>query len=173
MICAHLVHGPIAIGVLRNMTGTAKRYDYDMGIEVQNNEVAIFVQWYEKMDVNSDECKYRANGTLPPSVQNNQLLLHTHTGFKMQQLLGDSSPVQEVGQDLTDSKQQRTTAAASSSLGEYAYARPRRNNQSSYETWHDKEYGILWEMAVSGIVTLHLVGAGYDAYNFFILHFCT
>ena len=126
-------------GVLRNMTGTAERYD--MGIEVQNNEVAIYVQWYEKMDVNSDECKYRVNGTLPPSVQNNQLFLHT--GFKMQQLLGDSNPVarSRPGSD----RQQRTTAAASSSLGEYA--RPRRNNQSSYETWHDKEYGIVWEMA--------------------------
>ena len=57
-------------GVLRNMTGTAERYD--MGIEVQNNEVAIYVQWYEKMDVNSDECKYRVNGTLPPSVSPKQ-----------------------------------------------------------------------------------------------------
>ena len=126
-------------GVLRNVTGSA--VSYEMGIEVQNSEVAIYVQWYEKMDLNSDERKYRVNGTMRPSVQNNQLLLHT--GLKMQQLLGDSNPVarSRPGSD----RQQRTTAAASSSLGEYA--RPRRNNQSSYETWHDKEYGIVWEMA--------------------------
>ena len=103
-------------GVLRNTTGSA--LSYDMGVEVQNNEVAIYVQcqWYEKMDLNSDERKYRVNGTLSPSVQNNQLLLHT--GLKMQQMLGDSNPVarSRPGSD----RQRRTTAAASSSLGEYA-----------------------------------------------------
>jgi len=35
-------------GVLRNTTGST--LSYDMGVEVQNNEVAIYVQWYEKMD---------------------------------------------------------------------------------------------------------------------------
>ena len=35
-------------GVLRNVTGSA--LSYDMGVEMQNNEVAIYVQWYEKMD---------------------------------------------------------------------------------------------------------------------------
>ena len=60
----------------------------------------------------------------------------------MQQLLGDSNPVarSRTGYD----RQRRTTAAASSSLG--AYARPKQNNQSSYESWHDKEYGIVWEI---------------------------
>ncbi len=76
-------------GVLRNITGSA--VSYEMGIEVQNSEVAIYVQWYEKMDLDSDERKYRVNGTMRPSVQNNQLLLHS--GLKMQQLLGDSNPV--------------------------------------------------------------------------------
>jgi len=93
--------------------------------------------------LNSDERKYRVNGTLAPSVQNNQLLLHT--GLKMQQMLGDSNPVarSRPGSD----RQRRTTAAASSSLREYA--RPRQNNQSSYESWHNREYGIVWEMTES------------------------
>jgi len=69
-------------GVLRNTPGAA--VSYEMGVKVQNknSEVAIYVQWYEKTDLNSDERKYRVNGTLRPSVQNNQLLLHT--GLKMQ-----------------------------------------------------------------------------------------
>ncbi len=48
-------------GVLRNTTGTAE--SYDMGVEEQNNEVVIYVQfqWYEKMDLNSDERKCRVN----------------------------------------------------------------------------------------------------------------
>ena len=119
----------------------ATRKGHQTRADAIDEKVAIYVQWYERMDVNSDECKYRVNGTLPPSVQYNQLFLHT--GFKMQQLLGDSNPVarSRPGSD----RQQRTTEAASSSLIEYA--RPRRNNQSSYETWHDKEYGIVWEMA--------------------------
>ena len=51
-------------GVRRNTTGSA--VSYDMGVEVQTSEVAIYVQWYEKMDLNSDERKYRVNGTLRP-----------------------------------------------------------------------------------------------------------
>ncbi|KAL7490747.1 hypothetical protein ACHAWT_000278 [Skeletonema menzelii] len=125
-------------GVLKNTTGRATKYD--MGIEVQNNEVATYVQWYEKIDLNSDERKYRVNGTNAPSVQNNQLLLHT--GLKMQQLTGEPNPVARSRPG--SGRQQRAAATASSSLG--AYAPPRQNNQSSYESWHDKEYGIVWEM---------------------------
>ena len=117
-------------GVLRNVTGSA--VSYEMGIEVQNSEVAIYVQWYEKMDLNSDERKYRVNGTMRPSVQNNQLLLHT--GLKMQQLLGDSNPVPVARSrpGLGSDRQRRAAAAASSILG--VYARPRQNSQSIYES---------------------------------------
>ena len=95
------------------------------------------------MDLNSDERKYRVNGTMRPSVQNNQLLLHT--GLKMQQLLGDSNLVARSRPGSRSDRQRRTAAAASSSLGLGVYARPRQNNQSSYESWHNKE--ITWEMA--------------------------
>ena len=88
-------------GVLRNMTGTAERYD--MGIEVQNNEVAIYVQWYEEMDVNSDECKYRVNGTLPPSVQTISFCFIL--GSRCSSCLEIPILWQEVGQDLTDSNE--------------------------------------------------------------------
>ena len=62
----------------------------------------------------------------------------------MQQMLGDSNPVARSRSGSDRQQRQRTTAAASSSLREYA--RLRRNNQSSYESWHDKEYGIVREM---------------------------
>jgi hypothetical protein len=39
-------------GVLKNTTGSTT--SYPMGIEVKRNEVAIYVQWYEKIDLNSD-----------------------------------------------------------------------------------------------------------------------
>ena len=49
-----------------------------------------------------------------------------------------------VPRNRTGVARQRRDTTTSTSLG--AYERPRQNNQSSYETWHNKEYGIVWEM---------------------------
>lgn len=117
-------------GVLKNTTG--RTTSYPMGIEVKQNKVAIYVQWYEKIDLNSDELKYHVSRDITePQVQNNQLLLHS--GLKLTRLHGDSNPVP------------RSRQASSATLGDYAP--PRQNNQSSYASWHNVEYGIVWEMA--------------------------
>ena len=126
-------------GVLQNTTNRAEKYP--MGVEVRKNEVAIYVQWYEKIDVNSDEPKYHVSRTITvPQVQNNQLLLHT--GFKMHQLRGESNPVPRSRP--ASARRQSSQSSSAASLGDYA--RPYQNNQSSSESWHDKEYGIVWEM---------------------------
>ncbi len=125
-------------GVRQNETTRTEKYP--MGVEVKTNEVAIYVQWYEKIDMNSDEPKYHVSRIITkPQVQSNQLLLHT--GFEMRQLLGDINPVPK-SRPASERRSRVTTASAG--LGEYA--RPRQNNQRSRESWHDKEYGIVWEM---------------------------
>ena len=125
-------------GVRQNETMRTEKYP--MGVEVKTNEVAIYVQWYEKIDMNSDEPKYHVSRIITkPQVQSNQLLLHT--GFEMRQLLEDSNPVPK-SRPASERRSRVTTASAG--LGEYA--RPRQNNQRSRESWHDKEYGIVWEM---------------------------
>jgi hypothetical protein len=71
-------------GVMQNTTG--RTIKYPMGIEVKKNEVAIYVQWYEKIDVNSDKLKYHVSRKITtPQVQCNQLLIHS--GFQMHQLI--------------------------------------------------------------------------------------
>jgi hypothetical protein len=125
-------------GVKQNTTNRAVKYP--MGVEVKKNEVAIYVQWYEKMNLNSNEPKYHVSRTITKAqVQSNQLLLHT--GFDMKQLIGDNNPVPK---SRPASERRRRETSATASLGEYA--RPRQNNQRSRESWHDKEYGIVWEM---------------------------
>ena len=127
-------------GVLRNTPGSA--VSYEMGVKVQNKncEVAIYVQWYEKTDLNSDERKYRANGIL------------RHRQFKTTNFCSilDSRcsscleiPIlwQEVVQDLIDSDELQQ-------LHHQVWGRMLDQSKTinSYESWHDKEYGIVWEI---------------------------
>jgi len=46
------------MGVL--LKNTRRKGTYENGVEISANEVAIFVQWYEKIDINSRELTYRA-----------------------------------------------------------------------------------------------------------------
>ncbi len=127
-------------GVLQNTTSRTTKYK--MGIEVKRNEVAIFVQWYEKIDLFSDELKYHVSREVTlPQVQNNQLLLHST--IQMTQLRGDNNPVPR--NRTGSSRQTRATRSTATDLGDYEP--PRQNNQSTYERWHDKEFGIIWEMS--------------------------
>ena len=62
------------MGVLLN--NTRRKRTYENGVEISANEVAIFVQWYEKIDINSSELTYRALSTInKPQVQSNFYLL--------------------------------------------------------------------------------------------------
>ena len=75
---------------------------------------------------------------------------------------------QEVGQDLTDSneRQQLHLPVWESMLD------PDETIKAAMRLGMTRNT-VLYGKWLSRIATLHLVGAGYDAYNFFILHFCT
>jgi len=60
----------------------------------------------------------------------------------MHQLIGVSNPV--LKHRTRSGRSAAGNSGTSSSLGEYE--RPRQNNQSSNESWHDKEFGAVWEM---------------------------
>ena len=95
------------------------------------NEVASFVIWYEKIDITSDslDCRISRDVT-EPVVQNNRPLIHA--SFKMHRMNNTSNPVPKL----------RTSTKASGG----AYTCARRNNQTSHNTWHDKEFGVEWKM---------------------------
>ena len=66
---------------------TTRRRTYDNGVEIGINEVAICVQWYEKIDVNSRELTYRVSRTInKPQVQSNYYLVNS--GFVMHEMNG-------------------------------------------------------------------------------------
>ena len=80
------------------------------------NEVGIFVQWYEKIDVNSSELNCRVSGTITKSqVQNNFYLVHA--GFEMHEMSGRVNQVPRLRSVVRN-----------------------RNN------WHSKEIRFEWKM---------------------------
>ena len=78
------------MGVLLN--NTRRKRTYENGVEISANEVAIFVQWYEKIDINSSELTYRASSTInKPQVQSNFYLLYVN--FDMHEMNGQTNTV--------------------------------------------------------------------------------
>jgi len=78
------------MGVLLN--NTRRKRTYENGVEISTNEVAIFVQWYEKIDINSSELTYRASSTInKPQVQSNFYLLYVN--FDMHEMNGQTNTV--------------------------------------------------------------------------------
>jgi len=116
-------------GVWKN--DTKKQKKYPLGITVARNEVAIFVMWYEKIDINSDVLDYRiSRDVTEPVVQNNRPLIHA--SFKMHRMNSTNNPVPRL----------RTSTRASRG----ALACAKRNNQTRHNAWHDKEFGLEWKM---------------------------
>ena len=98
---------------------------YDSKAEVQRNEYAIFVMWYERIDINSDVLGYRISRThTKPNVQSNRYLVHA--SFSMHRVLGRSNPVPKLRSSRNDTA--------------------RQNNQRRANAWYDKEYGLVWNM---------------------------
>ena len=59
-----------------SVNNTRRKQTYDNGVEIGMNEVAIFVQWYEKIDLNAQKLSYRVSRTITkPQVQSNFYLL--------------------------------------------------------------------------------------------------
>ena len=118
-------------GVCKNKTRRLKKYPSD--VVVGRNEVAVFVMWYEKIDINSDSLDYQiSRDIMKPVVQNNRCLIHA--GFEMHRMNGKNNPVPK----------QRTSTRSTKVLGVYSTAR--RGNQTSHDEWHDKEFELEWKM---------------------------
>ena len=86
-------------------------------MKIGANEVAIFIQWYEKIDLNARELHYRVSGSITePQVQSNYDLVRTN--FEMNEMSGRVNAVPRLRSAAT------------------------RNRNA----WHTKEMGLVWEM---------------------------
>lgn len=122
-------------GVLQNTTTRTRKYAGN-AVEIEKNEVALFVMWYEKIDVNSVAFDYHASRTITtPQIQSNRYLIHS--GFDMHRVIGSSNPVP---------RSRPRSARAGRSRGRGVYDPPIQNLQTSNENWHDREYGLVWKM---------------------------
>ena len=64
-----------------------RKKTYENRVKIGANEVAIFVQWYEKIDLNASALKYRVSRTIHmPQVQSNFYLVYA--GFEMSEKNG-------------------------------------------------------------------------------------
>jgi len=78
--------------------------------------VTIFVQWYEKIDINSSELTYRASRTInKPQVQSNFYLLYVN--FDMHEMNGQTNTVSRL-----------------------------RSVANNRDNWHVKERRFKWQM---------------------------
>ena len=117
------------MGILLN--NTRRKRTYDNGVEIGVNEVAIFVQWYEKIDINSDALEYHVSRTITkPAVQSNEYMVFS--GFEMHRVVGGSNPVP---------KRRNTNTARRGQ-----YDRIREDIHKTFNEWHDKEFGLIWKM---------------------------
>ncbi|KAL7549077.1 hypothetical protein ACHAWF_012345 [Thalassiosira exigua] len=106
-------------GVYRNSSNRIKNYE---GVQIGKNEVAIFVMWYDKIDLASSIQDYYVSRTITKAiVQNNRYFVYG--GFEMHRLLGDSNPAPKFRSG----------------------ARVNDIDKRSDE-WHDREYGLVWRM---------------------------
>ena len=113
-------------GIKRN--NTSRMMSYDNGVKVGKGEVGVFVIWYEKINVMSDDHEYWVSRTeTQPIVQNNKYLIPLR--FEMRQMLGEKNSVPKL----------RTSTRSDAS-------RSSLNNTKRIEDWHDKEYGVVWKM---------------------------
>ena len=118
-------------GVKVNCTGRAIK---EGGVSIRNDEVAINVQWYEKIDHNSRALDYHiARHETHPIVQQSRSLLHAQ--FDMTKMIGPNNP---VPRHRSRSRRGPTTT------GDYYF--PTKNFQSTVTGWHDREFGITWRM---------------------------
>ena len=99
------------------------------GVDVSQGEVAIYVMWYEKKNVMSDKLEYWVSRTeREPIVQNNRYMIPIDVNLN--QMLGEVNCVPKL----------RTSTRGNANKAEM-------NSQKRIRDWHDKEIGIIWNMA--------------------------
>ena len=97
------------------------------GVQVGRGEVAVYVMWYEKINVMSNRLEYLVSmSEVEPMVQNNRYLIPIKVN--MHQMLGQPNPMPRLRTSLRGG----TTPSA--------------NNNRRVEEWHNKELEIIWKM---------------------------
>ena len=98
------------------------------GVSTSRGEVAIYVMWYEKLNVMSDKLEYVVSRSeREPLVQNNRTLLPVEV--KMHQMPRSKNSVPKL----------RTSTRVEND-------RSIENSQKRIRDWHDKELDIIWKM---------------------------
>jgi hypothetical protein len=98
------------------------------GVQVGRGEVALYVMWYEKINVMSDTLEYWVSRTeTEPIVQNNRYLIPIDV--TLHQMLGQSNVVPKL---RTSTRGDGTQSAI--------------NNQRRVNEWHNRELEIIWNM---------------------------
>ena len=114
-----VMSNPVWEGMCISQNNTRTKKTFDNGVEIGANEVAILVQWYEKIDLNASVLKYRVSKTINiPQVQNNFYLVYA--GFEMSEMNGRTNIVPKL-----------------------------RSAARMKENWHNKESKFVWEMDVN------------------------
>ena len=71
-------------GVWKNESTRAKKCDN--GTVIQCNQRGIYMMWYEKIDINSDQLNYHVSRTITkPAIQNNEYMIYS--GFEMHRVV--------------------------------------------------------------------------------------
>ena len=77
-------------GILKNTTRRTMRFDNE--VSISRNEIAMYIMWYEKIDINTDSLEYHVSRTITtPTVQSNEYMILQ--GFEMHQITGRNNPV--------------------------------------------------------------------------------
>ena len=112
-------------GVYHNKSRRNITFD---GTPVGRGEVALYVMWYEKIDVTSERLDYWVSRSeTVPIVQNNRY--YVPIDVNMHQMLEQSNVVPRL----------RTSTRGDT-------VRSANNNQKRIEDWHNKELQIVWNM---------------------------
>ena len=115
-------------GVYKNETRSAIRYD--SGVVIPPGNIAMYIMWYEKIDILSDDLDYHiSRNEVEPMVQSNEYMVLQ--GFDMHRVAGRSNPVPRP-RSVTGQRG--------------FYSRVLQNYQTTFEQWHNKEYGAVWKM---------------------------
>ena len=117
-----------------------KIYYQNGHLEIGPGEVALNLMWYEKIDVDSPELKYRVSQDYPQSVlQSNTYMVMggNEVNGRMNLIEGSTNPVPK----LRSTRQQD----GRSRNGIYDFPRG-RSNQRTEQSWYDREYNNKWQM---------------------------
>ena len=97
-------------------------------VQVGQGEVALYVMWYEKINVMSDKLEYWVSRSETEAiVQSNRYLIPVEV--KLHQMLGQPNVVPEL----------RTSTRGDTKKSDI-------NNQRRIKDWHNKELEIVWNM---------------------------